>query len=165
MTSLKLILESAQEVIDLLGHYPYWPSDEREVDKILYAYLSGRFGNASRQWSVNLSGGTRGRIDFRTGGPNPLVAELAVRTSQGGNLSVGANRSELSKLSRVPSTEARVRVLLLLDLTVTPLNYTRLKQGYADHWLGRGRFVRQPVSVVYACRSQPPQRFIWSPFR
>jgi hypothetical protein len=164
MATLDELVSAAKDVVALLDEYPYWPNDERQVDRILFAYLRGHFGTAKRQWPVRLGANAEGRIDFRLGGNNPLVFELVVRTPQGGNLGVSGNGSELRKLSRVPYAQARVRALLLLDLTENRVNFETLKQKYGEYHLGQGQYERQPVSVVYVARDVQ-HRFIWSPFK
>ena len=158
------IKQAISVVVKLLKEYPSLPREERELDRILYAYFKGRYPNASRQKGVVFSGGTRGRIDFRLGGTNPAVIELAVRSQDGGNIGVGGNKPELGKLSRVPQAQAKVRVLLLVDLNSRPVSFQSLKNGYDAYHLGRGKFERQPVSVVYASLEEV-HRFPWSPYR
>ena len=55
------------------------------------------------------------------------MLELAVRNYNGGSeLIAGQNKSELSKLSRVPASKAQTRVLLLIDLGSSYLQESKL---------------------------------------
>lgn len=155
----------AADLVSILGEYPYIAGGEAALDRFVYAYLRGRFSSAaSRQWPALPVRGRAGRIDFRVGGNNPVVFELAVRTPETGNLGVGSNKPELRKLSRVPQAKARVRALLLLDLKNEPVNFEMLRERYQAYHLGKGKFDREPVSVVYA-HATTQHRFIWSPFK
>ena len=94
--------------------------DEKEVSRILHAYLVGRHAGVKCEYPINT--GAKQRIDFRFGdrpyGANPVVLELAVRNYNGApELIAGQNKSELSKLSRFPASKAQTRVLLLIDLS------------------------------------------------
>ena len=69
------------EILHLLQDY-HRPPAHREmlIDPILYAYMKGRFGAVTRQHHVAVYGSQKPkRIDFRVGGSNPAVLELAVR--------------------------------------------------------------------------------------
>jgi hypothetical protein len=154
------------DVLQLMGKYQNPPQKELLIDAILLAYLSGRFSQVDRQHYVYLYGSTKPRrIDFRFGGSNPVVLELAVRPpTGGGRLSGSQNISELRKLCRVSHTQARLRALLLLDLYYDPLQKDSLKATYDRIDAGRGRFKRSSVRVIYV-HLRDTFHFRWSPFK
>lgn len=153
---------AAQRVISLLSHYSRPPDREMLLDGILYAYLDGCFGSMSRQHHVKRSNGQRpSRIDFRFGGNNPSMIEFAVRPARGGGQLYGSqNRSELSKLIRVPQARARRRLLLLIDLHHDAITQSRLEPTYKCLNAGPGRFGRHSVRVVYVHRALS-YSFLW----
>src|SRR5438093_1461614 len=118
------IKRSALRVLKLLDDYSGGHVGRREMllDPILYGYLEGRFSHMARQHYVYLHGSANPkRIDFRYGTHNPVVIEFAVRSPAGGGTLYGSqNRSELRKLCRVTQAEARLRVMLLIDLHTAP---------------------------------------------
>ncbi len=154
------------EVLRLRGEYHKPPHKELLVDAILFSYLSGRFTKVERQHYVYLYGSSKPqRIDFRFGGNNPVVLELAVRPpAGGGQLSGSQNIKELRKLCRVSHKQARLRALLLLDLADTPLSIQALKRTYDSLHAGRGKFKRSPVRVIYV-HQQNKFNFSWRPFK
>ena len=130
------IQEIGPEILNLLDQYHNPPHRELLLDPILFAYLSGRYSNVARQHYVYLYGVTKPqRIDFRLGGSNPVVLELAPRKPSGGRSSLtgSQNIGELRKLCRVSHTEAKLRALLLLDLAKEPLEKQALKATYRIH--------------------------------
>ena len=155
-----------RDVLKLLDEYHNPPNKELLLDAILLAYLSGRFSGVSRQHYVYLYGSSRPqRIDFRFGGSNPVVMEFAVRDpSGGGKLSGSQNHSELKKLCRVSHTQAKLRVLLLLDLAINPYHKESLKASYDPLNTGPGKFQRSSVRVIYVHRRNV-FNFIWRPFK
>ena len=160
------IQELGKDVLDLLQEYHKPPDKELLIDPILFAYLSGRFSQVHRQHPVYLYGSARPhRIDFRFGGNNPVLLELAVRPpGGGGGLSGRQNVSELRKLCRVSHTQARLRALLLLDLCRDPLTKESLRGTYDQVNAGRGRFKRCSVRVIYV-HSKNTFHFRWNPYR
>ena len=113
---------------------------------------------------VRFTGSSKpGRIDFRIGSTNPAVIELVVCPKRGGgNLYGSQNRAELSKLVRIPQSKARLRVLLLIDLSPNGVHKSRLKRTYDLINSGPGKFPRFSVRVVYVHRSHCYD-FIWQP--
>jgi len=154
------------EVLALLSQYHNPPYKELLLDAILLAYLAGRYSNVARQHHVRLYGSAKPqRIDFRFGGNNPVVIELAVRPPSGGGSLYGSqNKSELRKLCRVAHSQARLRVLLLLDLARHPLSKESLQEDYDRQNAGRSRFKRSSVRVIYVHR-RTTFHFSWSPFK
>ena len=135
---------------------------EMRLDPILYGYFQGRFGRMSRQHRVQIHGRSRPRrIDFRSGGSNPVVIEIAVRPPTGGSHLYGSqNRGELRKLTRVTNTSARLRVLLLVDLAPSALARENLQDTYREQNAGSGNFVRHRVRVIYV-HAHTAFSFIW----
>ena len=125
------------EVADL---YPLQFRTERDFFPLVLAYLNGRVPSVETE-----TGTTNGTIDFRIGGPNPAVLELAVApralidpnnpTQQfpghkaATQLYATQNKTELKKLKGVPQSQARNRYLLLLDLWGKH-DYSSLQEGY-----------------------------------
>jgi hypothetical protein len=134
------------------------------IDRTVYAYFEGRFGHFSRQHRVRMHSKPRPqRIDFRYGTSNPVVIEFAVRPrTKGGHLYGSQNRSELRKLTRVLSSEAKTRVLLLLDLSSNPIPKPKLKKTYDGINAGKGNFTRHSVRVIYVQRDNS-YHFSWKP--
>ena len=160
------IKESAKDFLKVLDAYRNPPKTERGLDIALFAYFFARFSNVTRQFNVIMpQSQAPHRIDFRFGGTNPILLEFALRPrSGGGHLLAPNNKSELRKLSRIPPSRARVRVLLVIDLRkrVEPLD--RLKRNYENFHLGRGNFPRHGVRVVYV-HPQQTETFFWVPYR
>ena len=157
---------AAKEVLTLLGKYHNAPHREMLIDPVLFAYLRGKHPPVERQHYVYRYGSERPqRIDFRTGGTNPVVLEFAVRPPVGGGHLLGSqNTSELRKLCRVTRTSARLRALLLMDLYHEPIERKNLQATYAAVNAGRGRFQRNPVRVVYV-HPDLSYSFAWDPYR
>ena len=155
------------EILHLLQDY-HRPPAHREmlIDPILYAYMKGRFGAVTRQHHVAVYGSQKPkRIDFRVGGSNPAVLELAVRSPLGsGSLLGGQNTSELRKLCKVSTTQAKLRALLLIDLYANHYTTDALKDSYDAVHAGPGKFQRCPVRVVYVHMNNR-FNFAWSPYK
>ena len=157
---------AGREIISIIGDYTRQPHREMLIDPILYAYLRGRFTSIARQHHVSVYGSNRPRrIDFRKGGSNPVVLELAVRPpTGGGHLLGGQNASELRKLCKVSKTQARLRALLLIDLYGTHYLKADLKASFDLINAGPGKFTRSAVRVVYVHRNNT-FNFAWNPFK
>jgi hypothetical protein len=156
MASLSHVRESALKIVGPVCGYKARSLSEADVSRILHAHLLGAFGGVWPECPVKMGRISR-KIDFRFGdwphGANPCVVELAVRKSEGGpQLLGGQNRSELEKLSRYPATKAQTRVLLLLDLGHQPIAQSSLEPGYKAVTLGRGKFQRLSVQILYVHR-------------
>ena len=127
-SSLTLAVVSAlgKNLIRVADKFPTRFLTERDFFPLVLAYLSGRVPNLSTEVTVE-----DGDIDFRTGGPNPALLELAVAPRElsdsrrpdltfpghgsATQLYATQNISELTKLFSVPPARARNRYLLLLD--------------------------------------------------
>jgi len=160
------VQQIGDKVLELLAEYHNPPYKELLLDAILFAYLSGKYSKVARQHRVQMCGsGKPQRIDFRFGGSNPVVLELAVRGPAGGGSLYGSqNGSELRKLCRVAHSQARLRSLLLLDLAKVPLSKESLKRTYDPLHAGPGKFKRSSVRVIYVHR-RSAFHFSWSPYR
>lgn len=132
---------------------------ESWIHGVVLGLLEAFVGDMQSQYSVN-----NGRIDFRHGGPNPDAIELVVRfygTEHYGNM----NADELRKLSRIPFSRARKCILLILDASgqkATPKE--NLRSSYSRVRLGRGRFHRREVTVMYV-HPKTEYNFRWNPYR
>ena len=157
---------AGREIISIVGDYTKQPHREMLIDPILYGYLKGRFTSIARQHHVRVYGSNRPRrIDFRKGGSNPVVLELAVRPpTGGGHLLGGQNVSELRKLCKVSKTQARLRALLLIDLYARYYLRDDLKASFDAINAGPGKFTRSSVRVVYVHRRNA-FNFAWNPYK
>jgi hypothetical protein len=164
--NIEEITETGTEILKVLSDYHRAPHREMLIDPVLFAFLRGRFGAVERQKHVSVYGSIKPkRIDFRVGGTNPVVLELAVRPpTGGGHLLGGQNTSELRKLCKVSTTAAKLRVLLLIDLYSRNYTKDKLKESYDAAHAGPGKFERNPVRVVYMHASNKFS-FSWSPFQ
>jgi hypothetical protein len=157
---------AAQALIRLRKLYSNPPKTERGLDPIFFGYITAAHQNVtvSRQLHIKFHGSTKpSRIDFRIGGTNPTVLELAVRPTDGQQQLCGPqNHDELLKLSKVPPSKAKRRILLLLDLKKTPMVKLKLKESYDPLHAGPGRRARHYVTVVYVHESTN-YSFTWNP--
>lgn len=141
---------------------------EMAADPMVYGLMEAAFGAVARQHYIWMGTGSRPkRIDFRIGGNNPVVLEFALRPIDGTIQLYGSqNAAELRKLSRVPTSKARTRVLLLIDLYArSPHDRATLKKSYDDVRLGPGRFHRKSVQIIYANSCGTHFTFRWRPLR
>ena len=154
-----------QQLITISSSYKTGgPKKEMALDPVLYALLSAHGAQVSRQYKAHLPNSRRiRRIDFRVGGTNPTLLEFACRPVHGASELYGpANTTELRKLCRFPSTKARLRALLLLDLCNSHLPRAALVASYSNIGAGPGNFNRSPVQVVYVHKDHA-YSFKWSP--
>lgn len=154
------ITATAEELLEMVSHYNSLKGrGELGADLILYGLLQGRFGHMTRQHPVKL-----GRIDFRYGTSAPVVIELVHRGRRDprAKLLASQNRSEIRKLTRVTSTTARTRILLLVDRSSDSIPRRNLKPSYDTSNAGRGRFKRHSIRVIYVSRTDS-YNFIWKP--
>ena len=168
MFGTKEAIEAARTLMHLRADYSNPPNSERGLDPLLYAYLKAAHPRVrvTRQMNIHFSGSSRpSRIDFRLGGSNPSVVELAVRPWNGAQQLQGPqNLSELRKLSKVPITQAKRRILLLVDLKKGALSKDFLKATYDPLHAGQGKKVRHTVTVVYVHQSSSFW-FTWRPYK
>jgi len=159
-------ISAAEALIKLRKDYSNPPKTERGLDPIFYGYITAihRKSPVSRQIHIKFAGAKKpSRIDFRIGGPNPTVLELAVRPLKGQQELTGPkNRSELVKLSKVVQTKAKRRILLLIDLKKNPIDRLELKATYDPLHAGPGKKARHAVTVVYV-HARSNYWFTWKP--
>lgn len=154
------------ELMEILA-YKSAPKTERGLDPALFAFLQARFGGMTRQIHLRMKGyHLPQRIDFRHGSRHSVFIEFAVRPPSGGpQLSAKQNHHELRKLTRVPPSEASMRVLLLMDLAPSCIGEKTLRESYAALNAGPGKFNRSPVSIIYVHRTlEAPLIFRWVPY-
>jgi hypothetical protein len=160
--------DAARVLLKLRGDYSNPPKRERELDPLFFAYLKGHLGKVkvSRQEPVHFSGSKKpSRIDYRIGGSNPSLVELAVRPPTGIQELMGPqNLKELKKLSKLPTSKAKRRILLLLDLKKKAIAKTTLQDSYEPLHVGPGKKDRFPVTVLYV-HADVHYSFPWSPFK
>ncbi len=160
------VIDAARDIIRLAKDYGGGETLNREMllDPVLYAYFEGRFGAMSRQHQVEMHSKVRPqRIDFRHGSSNPSVMEFAVRPPSGGSTLQGSqNKSELRKLTRIVPSQAKTRILLLLDLYRESILKCKLKPTYDNINAGRGNFRRHSVRVIYV-HPDIDYKFLWNP--
>jgi hypothetical protein len=161
-------ISAAKALLHLRMEFSNPPKNERQLDPLFYAYLKGRHSTikVSRQVHVHFVNKSHpSRVDFRLGGSNPTLLELAVRPPGGFQELMGPqNKKELRKLSKFPQTKAKRRILLLLDLRETPLHKVNLKASYASVHAGPGKKGRHAVTVVYV-HARTDYWFSWDPFK
>ena len=161
--TIRDLTEAAEGAIAIGRKYAVRRRGELFYDAILFAVLHERHGPIVRQWKLPLlcNQARAKRIDFKERRQRGAVVEFAVRARTGAELSASQNRSELRKLLRAKS--ARIRILLLLDPSARPaLTSSALRQQYRRLNLGRGRFNRLAVRVVYV-RPGFSFHFTWRP--
>lgn len=153
-------------LIKLRKDYSNPPKTERGLDPIFYGYITAAHPHVrvTRQLHIRFHGAAKpSRIDFRIGGTNPTVLELAVRPSDGQQQLCGPqNHDELLKLSKVPPSRARRRILLLVDLKRNPMAQAKLMATYEPLHAGPGKKARHVVTVVYVHESSQFS-FTWQP--
>lgn len=161
-------IKAALALIELRSDYSNPPKTERGLDPIFYGYLRGTYQKVrvSRQMQMTFSGASRpSRIDYRVGGTNPTVLELAVRPEDGKQqLNGPQNHHELLKLSKVVPSKAKRRVLLLVDLKKKPIQKYSLKKSYDKLHAGRGRKPRHSVTIIYV-HAKHQYSFLWKPLK
>ena len=160
------VINAGVEILDLLAAYRHDPAQRREmrIDPVVFGYLQGRFGHIQRQHYVRMHSKPKPqRIDFRFGTSNPVVLEFAVRPPNGASELYGSqNTSELRKLTRVLPSQAKSRMLLLLDMAHAPIPKSNLKPTYDNVNAGKGNFKRHTVRVIYV-HSDDNYHFRWQP--
>jgi hypothetical protein len=145
----ELLHEIGRKAIKLTDTLSWKKSQERSLHLVVLGLLEAKIGYMKSEFQVGKS--RRTRIDFRHGGTNPALIELAVRSIEHGNELYGPmNESELRKLCKITSTKAKRRLLLLLDPSrLPPIEKNAMRKSYASVSSGRGKFPREPVTIVY----------------
>jgi len=146
----------------MADEYPFQFRTERDFFPLVRAFLEGRVPTVTAE-----VGESSKKIDFRIGGPNPALLELAVRprafadpnhdgvrfpgNNQAPQLFASTNKTELSKLGSVSQNKAKNRFLLLLDFRGGH-DVARLKRSYLKALPQDGKHAA--VRVVYISRDQ-----------
>lgn len=143
----KELRETAETVRELALAYSTRAKGELPVDRIFLGYVTGKYGQTSRQHPIRLQNKNK-RIDFLIGGrKSGTYVELVLRKT-GEEWRRGTNNSEMNKLVRV---HGRMRALVIVDVTKrTPLTQERLKEEYVGWKSTPGRYTRRHITVVYA---------------
>ena len=152
-----------QALIDVADAYPTRFLTETDFYPLVVAYLRGRVPALKTEAIV-----VGGSVDFRVGGPNPALLELAVAPrelrdgrqdnlkfpghSKAPQLHASQNKTELKKLRTVPQSQAKNRYLLLLDFRGT-LDVKKLKASYAAT-AAKMAPSRNAIRVVYVSRDR-----------
>ena len=164
--NLRTIKSASRAVHKLIDEYSKDSAKKREIrqDPLLLGFFSARFRRMSRQKPIYIGKGSHPkRVDFRHGGPNPVLIEFAVRPPNGASELYGSqNKQELNKLTRFSSSIAKLRVLLLFDFARVAIKKAQLKSTYDPVLSSRGNFDRYPVQVIYVHRTSA-YGFIWKP--
>src|SRR5208283_4714095 len=106
-----LLKDVSLKAINLTNSFTWKKTQERWLHGVVLGLLEQAIGGMEIEYPVVDS---KKRIDFRHGGNNPDVIEMAVNI-YGNELYGSSNISELTKLCRIPYSKARRRTLLLLD--------------------------------------------------
>jgi len=125
--TIDLAKDLAKTMVRVADMYPLNFLTERDFYPLVHTYLAERLPEVRSEHSIK-----DGDIDFRTGGYNPSMLELAVAPREfvdrnrpslvipgfksATQLYASVNRSELRKLFSVENTVARNRYLFLIDL-------------------------------------------------
>lgn len=153
----EVVAALGKSLIEIADNFPTRFLSERDFFPLVIAYLSGRVPNLTTEVAIE-----EGDIDFRTGGPNPALLELAVapreiRDANRPNLRfpghgaatqlyASQNNPELKKLFSVPQSKAKNRYLLLLDLR----DGHDLKKLEASYRTKAKKLIRNgPIRVFY----------------
>ena len=155
--NLRLFAERAQLLLRILDQYRSRSAPQREmlIDPVFLAVLSAPDPHrlVRRQYPV-----PAGRIDFRIGGTNPVAVELVVRPPKGSSEIYGSqNGDELKKLSGLAQSQAKLRVLLLIDRRKQPIPEDSLKRTYKKRKRQSGS---SAVQVIYV-HTKDTYRFKW----
>lgn len=153
------VVDLGEMLIEIADKYPLDFRTERDFSPLVAAYVRGRVPASTAEFRVD-----HGAIDFRFGGTNPCLLELAVAPraladshhpeqrfpghSYATQLYSSQNRAELRKLAAIPQSRARKRFLLLLDLQNA--NSRAICDGYKAELPSNGKY--HPVHVVYVSR-------------
>ncbi len=156
------VRDLAKSLMEMSDMYPLQFRTERDFFPLVRAFLDGRVPSITAE-----VGDSNKKIDFRIGGTNPALLELAVcpralidpdcetaafpGRSQATQLYASANCTEIEKLSKVPQPQAKNRYLLLVDFRGAH-NVSRLESGYLNRFPRDGTM--QPVRVIYISRSR-----------
>jgi hypothetical protein len=162
--SKSLTRESVEQLgkalVAIADDYPTTFLTERDFFPLVVGYLHGRFPKVSTEHAVD-----SGKIDFRIGGTNPSVIELAVVPRHledlhrkglrfpghniGTQIYASQNRTELKKLGDVPQERAKKRYLLLLDFQAFDPDDLKTQYNAEAQKMG----LKNPVCIVHVARA------------
>ncbi|MCC6426244.1 MAG: hypothetical protein IT435_05435 [Phycisphaerales bacterium] len=154
-------------LVELADKYPLTFLTERDFYPAVIAYLYQLVPGVTTESVVD-----KGKVDFRTGGPNPGLLELAVAPrmlqdhddptmpfpghGEATQLYAVQNKPELAKLTAVPQAQAKNRYLLLLDIQKKH-EFDKLKTQYLKELPRDGKSFA--VQVCYVKRGNDPNTF------
>lgn len=163
--TIAIVNDLATCLVEVSDRNPIALRTERDFFPLVETFLAGRVPNVTRE-----VGDSNEKIDFRVGGPNPGLLELAVAPrefkdaenplvefaghKQFPQLFPSTNESEVKKLGA--AKVAKNRFLLLLDLG-RKSNFLKLKESYQKKWPNDGAI--RPIQVIVARSDSTPQRF------
>lgn len=132
---------------ELAADYATKGKGELPVDRIVYGYITGKYGYTQRQVAIKSEGKWK-RIDYLHGGKKSgTFIELVVRR-RGQEWQASQNDSELNKLIRA---HGRVRALVVVDISkLHPVPEAKMRENFGAWVATAGRFTRRHVTVVYA---------------
>jgi hypothetical protein len=159
IVTTELMHEIGRRAIRLADTLSWKKAGERWLHGVVLGLLEAKIGHMQIEVQV---GNSKSRVDFRHGGSNQAVIELAVR-HHGPELYGPMNSSELRKLCKFTQSKAKRRVLLLLDPShLPPIEKSALQKSYNTVSSGRGRFSRKTVTIVYV-HADTEYSFQWRP--
>jgi hypothetical protein len=163
--SMTILREAATSAAVAMGEY-----SRRKTEKDVEPYLLGYLRGANRQMLIGRQTHLTGtpdrwpkRVDLRGGGMNPKFMELAVQPHgdpSPARLMGSQNISELRKLSLIPRSQTRQRVLILVDLSASPASPRRMKQSFDKVRLRQLKRKRHSVRILY-CHASTSFSFLW----
>jgi hypothetical protein len=165
--TIEVVQELGIALIAISDEHPIKFRNEEDFYPLVLAYLFGWFPNVAPEHSME-----KGEIDFRTGGTNPGLLEIAVAprelaevgrpdqtfpgNSGSNRLYPSQNRTELQKLFSIPQSQARNRHLLLVDFQ-DHWEKSDLKRQYEDEvekLVASGMQKEGAVSIIYVSRTK-----------
>lgn len=142
-------------VVRLAQDGRYTSLTERKIEPLVFAMLSERWGTVHREVAAVDPLRQRARIDFRYGTTNRVFIELAVRPRSGGQqLEATQNAPELRKLSHIRQSRGKLRLLVLLDLSLKGLSYERLFADYKQKCASAIDMESNSIQLLYVHRSE-----------
>jgi hypothetical protein len=154
-------------LVELADKYPLTFLTEQDFYPAVVAYLYERVPSVTTEVGVE-----KGLVDFRTGGDNPGLLELAVAPRRlhdpdhpdlefpghgdATQLYASQNTAELDKLKVVPQAQAKNRYLLLLDIQ-RKHDFSKLMKQYLKTLPQDG--TASAIQVCYVKRGDQPKLF------
>lgn len=158
--TIDLAKKLGRMLLEISDKYPLFFRTETDFYPLVFAYFHLDFPGIRAEFAHQL-----GRIDFKFGGTtNPGYLELAVAPRALGDLErprkappktelyATKNSTELKKLSALPQSKAKQRVLLLVDLRKDPHDIESLTEQYLAE--GKKLDIENTVNVIYVHRDR-----------